>query len=543
MEVAKSVLRRAPFRGRGFLFFICLPMLMARTTAASAPLNPGCPLNFFTNVASRLLSSQLNLNLSHIQIYPTNQYTPAVHRLLQVTANILDATTTNYYPSVFRPLFWKTNEEYCGVWHTNVYIAGYQFVTEPLATGSQPIFTAPVDPDDPLVPFGLSGMTNNIYDVPWVIGVKKGLPNFDAFELVNCFHIERSLQMEKRTLDPFTMFATNQMYIMAITNYFGVMDWNSYAESYTNPISVVANDTVSVGMTWTNESDTAPTDNPGTGSAFVNTIVSSTNFDVQAWPGYSFLMMFGTNNYAYSLGIPGNSAFETGAFQTALMNSSSPMLLNFAASPAFMYYYGPNPVTLSSSLGTFTFNPPCFIPAALTSSNYLDSGTPPLPQMELWITNHLQAYMIDTTGHVLDYVQLGDMKGYLNVNQAIADNTRGYANGIWSTNLIPGIISAGVNEQILTSQIGGTEPPMDDDGGAWANTPIPGTTDTGPRAQQAFFSAFLSQSHMAPYANSVGGFVTNFSTTMQLPYVASRSVVQRLVYEANDPLVHYMTSD
>src|SRR6185369_15318632 len=39
------------------------------------------PLGFFTNLASRLLQSELNLDLTRIQIYPTNQYTPAVHRL------------------------------------------------------------------------------------------------------------------------------------------------------------------------------------------------------------------------------------------------------------------------------------------------------------------------------------------------------------------------------------------------------------------------------------------------------------------------------
>src|ERR1035441_8643777 len=33
------------------------------------------PIGFFTNVANRLLQSQLGLSLNHIQVYPTNQYT------------------------------------------------------------------------------------------------------------------------------------------------------------------------------------------------------------------------------------------------------------------------------------------------------------------------------------------------------------------------------------------------------------------------------------------------------------------------------------
>src|ERR1700722_6818496 len=104
--------------------------ILVESSFASPQLNTACPLNFFTNVASRLLSAQLNMNLTCIQIYPTNQYTPAVHRLLQVTANIYDATTTNYYPSVFRPVFWKTNEVNNGATQTCIYIAGYQYVQE-----------------------------------------------------------------------------------------------------------------------------------------------------------------------------------------------------------------------------------------------------------------------------------------------------------------------------------------------------------------------------------------------------------------------------
>jgi hypothetical protein len=109
------------------LRLLCQITLLALGIVASAPAGPKLdtsdPLGFFTNLASRLLQSELNLNLTRIQIYPTNQYTPAVHRLLQVTANILDATTnrfnTNYpfLPSVFRPVFANENG--------NVYIAGF----------------------------------------------------------------------------------------------------------------------------------------------------------------------------------------------------------------------------------------------------------------------------------------------------------------------------------------------------------------------------------------------------------------------------------
>ena len=87
MGLLKHIRPRVQIRGVAVLLLVCALITFDRTAAAAPQLNPACPSNFFTNVASRLLSSQLNVDLNHIQIYPTNQYTPAVHRLLQVTAN------------------------------------------------------------------------------------------------------------------------------------------------------------------------------------------------------------------------------------------------------------------------------------------------------------------------------------------------------------------------------------------------------------------------------------------------------------------------
>ena len=272
-------------------------MTMARVSVASPPINTSCPAGFFTNVASRLLSSQLNVNLARIQIYPTNQYTPAVHRLLQVTANIYDATTTNFYPSVFRPLFWKTNELIGdGIYQTNIYITGYQYIQEPIPVngGGQPIFTLPTEATDPSIPFGASGVSNNIYGIPWVIGVKKGLPNFNALEIANCFYIQRSLQFNRNTTVssggsfPYgRIYTTNQMYVIGISNIFGVEDWNSYASNYNNSVTVVAQDTFTFGLS-----------NDDTGSFALRIIFSQTDSQ-SCRPGLEahlrFVLPSGTN--------------------------------------------------------------------------------------------------------------------------------------------------------------------------------------------------------------------------------------------------------
>ncbi|HEV2319643.1 MAG TPA: hypothetical protein VGV18_07830, partial [Verrucomicrobiae bacterium] len=467
------------------LLLACALAAISRTTVASPQLCPACPLNFFTNVASRLLSSQLNVDMDHIQIYPTNQYTPAVHRLLQVTANVLDATTTNDYPSVFRPLFWKTNEDSSGVWQTNIYIAGYQCVQEPLTANGPPIFSPPTDVTDPRVPFGLSGVTNNIYGFPWVIGVKKGLPNFNGLELDTCFFIERLLQFNRNnnTPDPGSTFpygriyTTNQMYVMGISNSLVMDDWNSYANNYQDPVTVVAQDDFSFGL-----SSDAQGFLPINSSFATNAAI----FVAPGWPGTatsvtsSFVFPFGTN-------------------VCVMQNLSAPF--NCPPSTNNVYAYFDGSVFPNTNVSGINFTAPCFIPSSLTPANFVNVGTPPLPHLVMQTTNRLQAYMLDTANpggtYILDYIQLGDMDGSMDVNQAIADpdNT-----GLWSTNTAynGGSPPFGVNEQFLVSS-GMAFPPVDSDetsgNGAqvgWTQAPVPGAGSSAPAAQISYFRAFFS---------------------------------------------------
>lgn len=476
----------------------------AEATPQATP-DPNC---FFTTVASRLLSEEMGMKLSCIQIYPTNQYTPAVHRLLQVTANIYDCTTTNYYPSVFRPLFWKTNEFIGGgVYQTNIYITGYQYVQEPLSTNGPPIFTMPTDASDPTILFGSSGMSNNIYGIPWVIGVKKGLPNFNALEMESCFFIERELQFTRSTINSSgRIYTTNQMYIMGVSNILGVEFWNSYAAAFTNPVTIVAQDTLSFALT--NDA----------GVTVANGFVTNSAYTQAVWPGASFFLPLGSN--------------------CVVMQPLNP--LSPSPNGTYVYFSGPG----SANVSGFPFTGPCFIPTSLDPSNFVNVGTPPLPNFGMAMTNHLQAYIEDTNGYILDYVQLGDMDSSLNVNQAIADNSEGFSQGLWSTNFYPETtMPFGVFEQLLVSE-GMSIPPEDADGGFWSTMPIPGTGgNTSPAAQQAFFEAFFSANNIAAYEGATSGIITNDDLTIVAPFTPTRLPVQRMFFEADDPLVHYLASD
>jgi hypothetical protein len=521
------------------------------------------PWTYFTNmdgmqVTNIAYAGQTNqipaFGITNIPVYvnSTFAYTPAINRVLQLAANIYDASTwTNdplngisNYPSVFRPVFWTTNEFNAALGRSsvNTYIKGYQYI--PVATNGvgDSIFAAPIE----VTALRLGISVSNVWGVPWIIGAKKGFPNLDKVEMENNFFIERLLQFNRQNDNPYPQstpfstisngrkYSTNQMYIMGVSNYFGIAEANNYAENYNNGVAIVARDTVSMGLTWTNDPIIG-----GGGSSVVNTYYGSeTNVQMPFQAGAS-VMLLGRNLFNYSL--------TAGSYTLNSMNTfvSLPFVLNDAnvywtTNSSFVFYYGPGSKTFTGNNGG-TFNAPDFIPTFLDPSNFLDIGTPPLPQMTMFMTNRLQAFMVDSKGKILDYVQLGGMDGNVNVNQNIADPD---SSGLWSTNGFQGgdYMPYGVWDQYSVSAIGGNVPAGDQDG-KWANTPVPGTANTGQAAQQAFFSAFFSPNNEAPYIGISSGYVTNEQLSIQAPYTPIRVSTQKFIYEANDPLVHYISSD
>ena len=62
---------------------------------------PWRPIDFFRESANKMLANAgydststnpVRVSVDHIQIYPTNFYTPSVHQILQMAANIYDAS-------------------------------------------------------------------------------------------------------------------------------------------------------------------------------------------------------------------------------------------------------------------------------------------------------------------------------------------------------------------------------------------------------------------------------------------------------------------
>ena len=69
--------------------------------------------------------------------------------------------------------------------------------------------------------------------MPWIIGAKKGFPNFNEFSMQDVVKVTRKLQVTRLTTNS-PPNATNQMYVISVTNSLGVEFWNSYTNGYTN---------------------------------------------------------------------------------------------------------------------------------------------------------------------------------------------------------------------------------------------------------------------------------------------------------------------
>jgi len=451
------------------------------------------PISFFTNVASRLLSSELNVNLSQLEVYPTNQYTPAVHRLLQVTANVLDAQNTNFYPSVFRPLFSEDASN-------NIFIIGYEQVTNVSGT-ADPQLACPY-PVSALLNLAGHGapMTDsngpvNVYGVPWVLGAKQGLPNFNQLSMVTAAQVTRKLEVTRDSLDTATaIYGTNQMYIMGLSNTVGVSFWNSYNAAYVahaGPLTVFASDAVS--MTLTN--------------AYYSWSVN-TNFT------YLFVSNLWAGSQWTSVAPPNNTPSNPSSF------------LGFTASYLFQ-----SPLA-------YDFNTKRFDAVAQWQST--TPTLPQLPEFGLSLTNYLQAFILDGS-NVIDYVQICSPTVSGGLNQALADPNYPQPSNVrlqWSTNAyqsaIPPNIPYGAINQLLVSKNPSLAPPV---GGQWSTAATPMGITT-PLAEAAYFNGFF-----APSFQFQGQTYLNRELIMQAPYTPTRTVYVSYLLQANDPLVHYVASD
>jgi len=471
--------------------------------------DPADATGFFTTVADKLLRSTFSFGITNIPVQTNGVfvYTPAVHRLLQVAANVRDAATTNFYPTVFRPVFFRDAQG-------NVFITGYEQILS--ATQSDNPLAQPLLAPD--LPPGVS--TNNVYDVPWIIGAKKGFPAFNRFVMRSDFQITRKLQVSRTKIESYTSatskdFETNQMIIMAITNHIGFSLWNSYAADYVSPNG--SNLTVGLQGTMNKVLSNAIHNLPVTYFNWPNPIPNSfftgTSPTFTTWAGSAW-----------------NSGISP-AYRQAAMASFVTGSFNFPFLPESVYRFATGDF-ISTSLN----------PGFETSANITPTINP-IPQFDLMTTNGIQAYILDGD-QIIDYVHFSGPNSLRNLNDEIQDPFTGINSApyqMWITNA-SGIASNGMNwgvmNQIVVSQTGPSVAPPGT-GNSWKAPPnLPLGVPAIPAAEAAFFSGFFTITWIYN-----GKVYQNTNLVIQAPYTPTRTAYAYTIWQANDPLVHSLSSD
>jgi hypothetical protein len=508
----------------------------AQINAPNAPyvpmptnLIPWTALGFFTNAAELLLRSQsfgftnyitnngalvlttliTNFGVTEIPVYRTNalgiHYDPSVHRMLQLAANIYDATVgSNYpanlgktgypppvrHPSVFRPLF--------GLAYSNnipdgINIIGYAQVTNAAIAYNQMYGNRFYDLSTAMTGL-VSGTLNsnvNIWGVPWVVGANYGLPQFYQYSYQSSVLFERKVLfarypnaegMPDTNRPP---HFTNQFYCMGISNNFGMDAWNPYPSNFTG--SQIAGN----GTTWyySNYITVEFTNNYNYGvvTNITNFFSPITNLNQYTWTGWQ-------------KGLNDTNGFIT-FFQTNY-NTVAPCYFSEAYK---QLVYFTNGIIASNA----------FLAADTNQSSW------PVHNWTLNITNHVVYALFDgppATGALLDFVNLGpfgssvNIQQYLNQNNAtgnpggILGTTGGGANNYWGLGNgsdIGASMSTGLLNQITTSEQQNT-------------TFLNNVNGKQPSTAGSIFGAAYEPSNIL----------------LQLP-----------TWVANDPLVHYTVDD
>ena len=446
-----------------------------------------------TNVPYYGMTNQVpGFGIGNIPVYLNGRmiYSTAINRVMQVAANIYDASTNAQYPdfaffpSVFRPLLHVSINAY----ETNVTINGYEQIIG--LTGLNYFNSLPGQPVDITYLFNqpaAMATNNNVYGIPWIIGAKKYMPNFNQFTLLSQVQVTRKLEFSRpNNSAPLSQYQTNEAFIFNISNILSANFWNSYSGAYPGgALDIGIQDTLR--REWTN----GP-------------------------------FLYGTNTVAFY----GSRHLNPGQWSGSAWNYSKVTASVPPSDSSFQRF-----TWYDNFIPTISFLPSSGIFSPGT--NIFDQATvATLPPIQLLFTNWLFAAIMDGP-HVIDFVELASPSGNTNLPSALADQDPSPRPNVnyplmWSTNLNSAGVPNGIINQMAVSS-GGTPP--------FANmwTPVLSQFPDGMTAiskQQEYFRNFFSSTNPE-----------NTDLTIQAPYTPTRTIFSSYLMQVNDPLVHYLATD
>lgn len=476
------------------------------------------PADFFTNAAIRLLGKFQPHGITNLLIpvyIPvagssngafTNLYTPAVHRLLQVAANVHDAgrgatlgEAYPYLPSVFRPIFRRSGSG------NSLFIAivGYEEVRD-LNVLSATIRDLK-DPQDA----EQVGPRDMIYGVPLVIGARKGYPNFNQFALQSVVEASRRIQLRKPTASE-KVNEINQMFIIGISNRFGVEAWNSYMTNYPRELEMRV--AVDMRIELTNAVRTLMSTNVTLGAV--------SNVPALSWPAF----YANGSGASFKLPVSGGYWVLTNSIYAPLTNGDGALYDLLAGFPR-------------------------------------GGGFLP-PALGLRLENRVRFVLVDRSlNRIVDYVNLSDLDNGVDITGALSGARLGSSGSTpneptsvigdqWKTNItslpaLPGLhaslrnlpLPEGLLNQINVSL--GVAPYDNVPLSVWNNFSGQGVNVQDKAKGIDAMRVFVG----LPPKTYPSNYFAPTNLTMQVPFTPSRKVYLQTTYEANDPLVHYLPGD
>jgi hypothetical protein len=477
---------------------------------------------FFMLTANRLLNAEYNFGVTNIWVFSatnnTVRYRQDVHRLLQLVANIWDATTNSnsggnpatsgVHPTVFRPQFQVVGG--------NVFITNY--VEE---TGVAFLGNPWLDPHNPADRLALQGNANaNVYGVPLVVGAKKfnygtnytGYPSFNEFTLESLIEITRKVEVRRPATNA-PINQTNQLLIVGITNTFGIEAWNSYLRAFPNTLEVRVTNIATILLTnragaviW-----------PAAGNPQTVTLTQPMPYVTNFW-----------------LGNPPNVASPSPYYVVRLTN-------NFL--PASKYFVTP-PSAVVGHFMSLT-NPP--FPSQIGYEPEL--GLFPVPDWVLTVSNRLVYVVIDVAAQrVVDFVNIDQFETRVDLLDALNNpngvlGDPGIVTQLWNTNRTSASLNtppSGILTQIRISraEAGASGSPPEPDQTLWRNYNSSGFQPQPVKQQVDRFRYFYG---LTPY------YFPNTQLAPTNRYQAGFTPTRRILvsssWQVNDPLVHYTAQD
>lgn len=505
-------------------FFTKAADLMIKTSIVKniIPLNyQGLPVqqgqqivSLYTNYVIGDTPVRPDISVTNIQLYssqnaqfpylPGNEYSASVHRILQVAANIWDNMTNRWaglpgernrrdaLPTTFRPLFTKTG--------TNLFISGFTEVIDAsiltLRTATNEWMDLGTFATNSTIQPGL--YTNTIvYGQPWVIGAKKGHPNFNELSVESDVQITRRLELAKSNASgPVT--DTNVLYSINVNNIWGIEAWNSYLTNYSRNIRVFAD--IASTIVLSNNFGASTTQ-----VRYANNYASAT-FDTNSWAGTA----------------PGIGQFVPGNFKVPIY-THQPMLVNAAW------------LTNNPFLTNYPGNQAVFL------------NLHQAPRLQLYTTNRVRYWMVDMAQNkVIDFVTLDristkvDLEGLLaSTNSPATDQFS--ANVAMTERMLWDPLELGVGANRLT--VGMTNQVAVSMGDPRVYENLWRSYTANPASKNMEVDKFRNFLGLPPLFNWPQGAPRDGSTRAQTPFTPSRRFYVRFSWGADDPLVHYTATD